>query len=49
MNNYDDVVENIRKVFNSFISDEISDFNSNVYYSNPNYIKCSYEEGQLLA
>lgn len=45
----DDVVENIRKVFNSFISDEISDFNSNVYYSNPNYIKCSYEEGQLLA
>lgn len=48
-NSDDQLVDNIRKVFNSFISDEISDFNSNVYYSNPNYIKCSYEEGKLLA
>ena len=48
-NSDDELVDNIRKVFNSFISDEISDFNSNVYYSNPNYIKCSYEEGKLLA
>lgn len=36
-------------VFSSFISDEISDFNSNIYYSNPDYIKCSYLEGELLA
>lgn len=36
-------------VFSSFISDEISDFNSNVYYSNPDYLRCSYEEGILLA
>lgn len=36
-------------VFSSFISDEISNFNSNVYYSNPDYLKCSYEEGILLA
>ena len=36
-------------VFSSFISDEISDFNSHVYYSNPDYLKCSYEEGTLLA
>lgn len=35
-------------VFASFISDEISNFNSNVYYSNPDYLKCSYEEGVLL-
>ena len=35
-------------VFSSFISDEISNFNSNVYYSNPDYLKCSYEEGVLL-
>lgn len=35
-------------VFSSFISDEISDFNSNIYYSNPDYIKCSYLEGKLL-
>ncbi len=39
----------ITDVFTSFISDEISNFNSNVYYSNPDYIKCSYEENMLLA
>ena len=36
-------------VFSSFISDEISDFNSSVYYSSPDYLRCSYEEGALLA
>ncbi|KAI3345646.1 hypothetical protein FDB55_11190 [Clostridium botulinum] len=36
------------EVFNSFISDEISDFNSSVYYSNPDYLKWSYLEGRLL-
>lgn len=36
-------------VFSSFISDEISNFNSNVYYSNPDYLRCSYKEGTLLA
>lgn len=36
-------------VFSSFISDEISNFNSNVYYSNPDYLRCSYEAGFLLA
>lgn len=35
-------------VFSSFISDEISNFNSNVYYSTPDYLRCSYEEGVLL-
>lgn len=35
-------------VFSSFISDEISNFNSSVYYSSPDYLKCSYEEGVLL-
>lgn len=46
--NIDELVITIRKVFSSFISDEISDFNSSVYYSNPDYIKCSYEAGELL-
>ena len=45
--------ENIAKVlyavFESFISDEISDFNSSVYYSSPQYLKYSYLEGKLLA
>ena len=25
-------------IFSSFITDEISDFNSNVYYTNPDYL-----------
>lgn len=41
--------QTIIQVFSSFISDEISNFNSNVYYSNPDYLKCSYLEGKLLA
>ena len=45
---YANVVEAIKTVYNSFISEEISDFNSSVYYSNPDYIKCSYEAGELL-
>lgn len=38
----------ILKIFKSFISDEISDFKSGVYYENPSYLKCSYEAGYLL-
>ena len=45
MEQYEDVVEAIRKVYASFISDEISNFNSSVYYSNPDYKKCSCEAG----
>lgn len=44
----DEVTEMIVKVFNSFISDEISDFNTSVYYSSPDYLKQSYLEGILL-
>jgi len=40
--------EIICQIFSSFISDEISDFNTSVYYSSPEYIKASYEEGRLL-
>jgi hypothetical protein len=40
--------QKIYNVFTSFISDEISDFNSNVYYSNPSYLQCSFQEGKLL-
>lgn len=42
------LIEDIRKVYNSFISDEISDYNSSLYCSNPDYIKCSYEAGMVL-
>ena len=39
----------IYSVFVSFISAALSDFNTNVYYSNPDYLRCSFLEGKLLA
>ena len=44
-----DAAQAILDVFSSFITDEISDFNSNVYYTNPDYLRCSYLEGKMLA
>lgn len=44
----EDVVDTVFNVFNSFISDDISNFNSFVYYSNPDYLKWSYLEDELL-
>ena len=38
----------LMKIFTSFISDEISDFNTDLYYQNPDYLECSYREGKLL-
>ncbi len=43
------IIQTIIDVFSSFISDAISNFNSAVYYSNPDYIRCSYLEGKLCA
>lgn len=45
----DDIAQQIMDIFTSFMSDEISNFNSNLYYTNPDYLKCSYEAGCLLA
>lgn len=45
----EDAAQGILDVFSSFITDEISNFNSNVYYSNPDYLRCSYLEGKMLA
>lgn len=45
---YQNIIETIKMVYSSFISDEISNFNSSVYYSNPDYLRCSYEAGKLL-
>ena len=36
------------KIFDSFISDEISYFNTDLYYQNPSYLECSYQAGKLL-
>lgn len=40
--------EEMIKIFTSFISDEISDFKTGLYYQNPNYLECCYREGYLL-
>lgn len=45
----EDAAQGIIDIFSSFITDEISDFNSNVYYTNPDYLRCSYLEGKMLA
>ena len=41
-------VDELMKIFASFISDKISDFRSDVYYRNPSYLECSYQAGYLL-
>ena len=41
--------EEMMKIFQSFISDDISDFRTGLYYQNPDYLEWSYREGYLLA
>lgn len=41
-------VQELINIFNSFISDEISNFNSDLYYQNPDYLEWSYREEKLL-
>lgn len=36
------------KVYNSFISSKIDDYNSSVYYENPSYIYECYMENKML-
>lgn len=42
------ISEVIFEVFNSFISDEISNFNASTYYSSREYLFESYKAGHLL-
>ena len=41
-------VKELMQIFCSFISDAISNFNSDLYYQNPNYLACCYKEGKIL-
>ncbi len=41
-------VQELMHIFSSFISDEISNFNTDLYYQNPDYLECSYKVGKLL-
>lgn len=40
--------ETLQSVFSSFLSDAISNFRSDLYYQNPDYLEWSYREGRLL-
>ena len=42
------IVDALIEVYNSFISPKIDDYNSSVYYENPNYIFECYREKELL-
>ena len=42
------VIDALVKVYNSFISPKIDDYNSSVYYENPSYIYECYKENQML-
>lgn len=48
LKNGNTIIGVIKAVYFSFISDEITNYNSGVYYSNPSYIYYSYMEGMLL-
>ncbi len=43
-----EIIDALIKVYNSFISLKIDDYNSSVYYENPSYIFESYREGKML-
>lgn len=42
------VIDALIKVYNSFISSKIDDYNSSVYYENPSYIFECFQEGKML-
>lgn len=43
-----DPIDTLIEIYNSWISAKIDDYNSSMYYENPNYIYYSYLEGQLI-
>ena len=43
-----EMVDALIEVYNSFISPKIDDYNSSVYYENPNYIFECYKEKEML-
>ena len=43
-----DMAREIMDIFSSFISDLISNFKSDLYYQNPDFLECSYKAGYLL-
>lgn len=46
--NKGDIIKTIYDVFNSFLSDEISNFDSDLYYQNNSYLCACYFSGKIL-
>lgn len=44
----DDVIATLEEVYSSWISDSISDFNSDFFYQSREYIAACYHEGKIL-
>lgn len=42
------IIDTLLKVYNSFISDKIDDYNSSMYYENPSYLLECYLENKVL-
>ena len=42
------IIDVLLKVYNSFISDKIDDYNSSMYYENPSYLLECYLENKVL-
>ena len=43
-----DVIDALLKVYNSFLSDKIDDYNSSMYYENPSYLLECYLENKVI-
>ena len=43
-----DLTATIMAVYNSFITDAISNFNSDLFYQNPDYLLACYEDGEII-
>ena len=43
-----EVIDALLKVYNSFISAKIDDYNSSVYYENPSYIFECFKQQKML-
>lgn len=43
-----DVIDALLKVYNSFISSKIDDYNSSMYYENPSYLSECYFENKVI-
>lgn len=42
------IIDTLLEVYNSWISDKIDDYNSSMYYENPDYLFTSYQQGRPI-